>query len=175
MACRRFSTESRDSHHADYGDQANKHAVFDQGNGRARCPQYFSDTGGRRCLEPGNTSPQKSRLEVRTRLSPGASRIRTLGPPSDRRRSPRDRQGRRQAQRGAGRGHLRRGKQLLRGRPNPPHRLRAIPAAKSCNRLVGWLPSIYQNLPRIICRDWPAASPREQRVSPPLRGRYKRD
>jgi hypothetical protein len=35
--------------------------------------------------------------------------------------------------------------------------------------------SIYQNLPRIICRDWPAASPREQRVSPPLRGRYKRD
>jgi hypothetical protein len=23
--------------------------------------------------------------------------------------------------------------------PNPPHRLRAIPAAKSCNRLVGWL------------------------------------
>jgi hypothetical protein len=35
--------------------------------------------------------------------------------------------------------------------------------------------SIYQNLPRIIGRDWPAASPREQRVSPPLRGRYKRD
>jgi hypothetical protein len=24
-------------------------------------------------------------------------------------------------------------------RPNPPHRLRAITAAKSCNRLVGWL------------------------------------
>jgi hypothetical protein len=34
--------------------------------------------------------------------------------------------------------------------------------------------SIYQNLPRIICRDWPAASPREQRVSPLLRGRYKK-
>jgi hypothetical protein len=30
-----------------------------------------------------NTSPQKSRLEVRTRLSPGGRWIRTLGPPSE--------------------------------------------------------------------------------------------
>src|ERR1700730_343828 len=47
---------------------------------RAEDPQYFSDTGGRRGLEPGNTSPQKGRLEVRTGLSPGGRWIRTFGP-----------------------------------------------------------------------------------------------
>src|ERR1700732_1905452 len=35
-------------------------------------------------LEPGNSSPQKSRLEVRTRLSPGGRWIRTIGPRHER-------------------------------------------------------------------------------------------
>src|SRR5580704_16303176 len=73
-------------------------------------------------------------------LAAGASRIRTLGPPSDRRRSPRDRQDRRQAQRGRRTRAPAPRKAASSSRPNPPHRLRAIPAAKSCNRLVGWLP-----------------------------------
>ena len=46
---------------------------------RAEDPQYFRPAGAGDS-SPAIPRPQKSRLEVRTRLSPGGRRIRTLGP-----------------------------------------------------------------------------------------------